>query len=41
MDSSSEFSSQEQAAWLEDQQELERTGGFFFSLNRYLISAHK
>lgn len=41
MDSSSEFSSQEQAAWLEDQQELARTGGFFFSLNRYLISAHR
>jgi ubiquinone/menaquinone biosynthesis C-methylase UbiE len=41
MASSSAFSSQEQVAWLEDQQELARTGGFFFSLNRYLISAHK
>jgi ubiquinone/menaquinone biosynthesis C-methylase UbiE len=41
MASSSEFSPQEQAAWLEDQQELARTGGFFFSLNRYLISAQR
>ena len=41
MESSSAFSPQEQVAWMEDQQELARTGGFFFSLNRYLISAHK
>lgn len=41
MESSADFSSREQTAWLESQEELARTGGFFFSLNRYLISAHK
>ena len=41
MDSSSEFSPQEQEAWLEDQNELARTGGFFFSLNRYHFAAHR
>ncbi|MGA9411662.1 MAG: methyltransferase domain-containing protein [Roseobacter sp.] len=41
MESSSEFTSDEQAAWLEGQEELAHTGGFFFSLNRYLISAQK
>jgi arsenite methyltransferase len=41
MESSSEFTSQEQAAWLQDQEGLAHSGGFFFSLNRYLISARK
>ena len=40
IESSSDFSSQEQTAWLEEQQELARAGGFFFSLNRYILSAH-
>lgn len=41
MESSPEFTLEEQTAWLDDQEELARTGEFFFSLNRYLISAHK
>jgi arsenite methyltransferase len=41
MGSSADFSSEEQSTWLDGQEELARTGGFFFSLNRYLISAQK
>ena len=41
MESSADFTPEEQAAWLEGQEELARTGAFFFSLNRYLISAQK
>jgi len=41
MESSTEFTPEEQAAWLEGQEELARTSAFFFSLNRYLISAQK
>lgn len=41
MESSEDFTPDERAAWLEDQEELARTGGFFFSLNRYLVSAQK
>lgn len=41
MESSGNFTPKEQAAWLEGQEELAKTGEFFFSLNRYLISATK
>ncbi|MGJ5621585.1 methyltransferase domain-containing protein [Sulfitobacter sp. MF3-043] len=41
MESSVEFTPEEQNAWLNGQKELARTGAFFFSLNRYLISAQK
>jgi ubiquinone/menaquinone biosynthesis C-methylase UbiE len=41
MESSPDFTPEEQSAWLEGQEELARTNGFFFSLNRYLISANK
>lgn len=41
MESSGDFTPDEQAAWLKDQEQLADTGDFFFSLNRYLISAYK
>ena len=41
MSDSPEFSSAEQMSWLADQERLNQEGGFFFSLNRYLISASK
>jgi arsenite methyltransferase len=41
MNQSPEFSSAEEASWLADQERLNQEGGFFFSLNRYLISARK
>lgn len=41
MENSSDFTSEEKAAWLDSQEELANTGEFFFSLNRYLVSAHK
>lgn len=41
MENSDAFTSEEQAAWLGDQERLADSGGFFFSLNRYLISAQK
>jgi arsenite methyltransferase len=41
MDSSPDFTLEEQTAWLDHQEELARTDDFFFSLNRYLLAAHK
>jgi arsenite methyltransferase len=41
MSESQEFSSAEQMSWLADQERLNQESGFFFSLNRYLISASK
>ena len=41
MEGAPEFSKEEQARWLEDQEQLERDGGVFFSLNRYILSGNK
>lgn len=41
MESSPDFTLEEQIAWLDGQEGLARTGEFFFSLNRYLIAAQK
>lgn len=41
MEGSPEFSSDDQMNWLEDQQLLDQSEGFFFSLNRYLFSGSK
>lgn len=41
MDGSPQFSTEEKMNWLEDQERLERDGGFFFSLNRYIVSGRK
>jgi len=41
MNGSPKFSAEEQESWLEDQERLDRDGGFFFSLNRYILSAIK
>lgn len=41
MESSADFTPEEQVAWLKDQEQLADNGSFFFSLNRYLISAYK
>ena len=41
MESSVDFTPEEQSAWLVNQEELARSGEFFFSLNRYLISGYK
>ena len=41
MEDSGEFSTEEQASWLDDQERLNKDGGFFFSLNRYIFSGRK
>lgn len=41
MDDSPDFTAEEQASWLEDQEHLDKEGGFFFSLNRYVFSGRK
>ncbi|AXI43279.1 methyltransferase domain-containing protein [Sulfitobacter sp. SK011] len=41
MEGAPEFSKDEQARWLEDQEQLERNGDVFFSLNRYILSGSK
>jgi ubiquinone/menaquinone biosynthesis C-methylase UbiE len=41
MDESPEFSVEEQGNWLEDQELLDQNGGFFFSLNRYILTGSK
>ncbi|MDA5094904.1 methyltransferase domain-containing protein [Aliiroseovarius sp. KMU-50] len=41
MEGSPEFSKEEQTCWLEDQEQLERNGDVFFSLNRYILSGRK
>ncbi len=39
MEGSADFTTEEQSMWLEDQEHLDRIDGFFFSLNRYILSA--
>jgi hypothetical protein len=41
IEGSPEFSKEEQTRWLEDQEQLERNGEVFFSLNRYMLSGDK
>ena len=41
MNGSPQFSTAEQESWLQDQERLDRDGGFFFSLNRYILTAVK
>lgn len=41
MEGSPDFSTAEQKSWLNDLEKLEQAGGFFFSLNRYIVSAIK
>ncbi|SFL43853.1 methyltransferase domain-containing protein [Shimia aestuarii] len=41
MEGSPDFSAEEQMSWLEDQQLLDQSQGFFFSLNRYVFSGRK
>jgi arsenite methyltransferase len=41
MGDSLEFTAKEQASWLEDQERLDKDGGFFFSLNRYLFAGSR